>query len=123
MRSRRYEVFFYAHAVCAVGFFSLLLIHGLHYSKPHTYKFVAGPLLVYVLDRGARLAQEKRCSLVVSTNAGAVKGDAMLCLRLPRTFHYVAGQYAEIRVPSLSRLEWHPFTIASAPTSQRWSFT
>jgi len=122
MRTRRYEVFFYSHAVCAVGFFSLLLIHGLHHSKPHTYKFVVGPLLIYVLDRAARLAQEKRCSLVVSTNAGAVKGDSMLCLRLPRTFHYVAGQYAEIRVPSLSTLEWHPFTIASAPHESEMVF-
>ena len=32
-----------------------------------------------------------------------------------RLFDYTPGQYASIRVGELSRIEWHPFTISSAP--------
>ena len=51
-----------------------------------------------------------------------VNGVVELRLTLPRRrlagfggFDYKAGQYASLRVPEISRLEWHPFTISSAP--------
>ena len=51
-----------------------------------------------------------------------VNGVVELRLTLPRRrlagfggFDYRAGQYASLRVPEISRLEWHPFTISSAP--------
>lgn len=39
----------------------------------------------------------------------------MVCLRVPRTFSYRAGQYCDIKVPLVSNVQWHPFTIASSP--------
>ncbi|EEY67296.1 ferric reductase, putative [Phytophthora infestans T30-4] len=30
-------------------------------------------------------------------------------------FEYEAGQYAFLCIPSISSLEWHPFTISSSP--------
>eukprot|EP00168_Porphyra_purpurea_P000134 TRINITY_DN10176_c0_g1_i1.p2 TRINITY_DN10176_c0_g1~~TRINITY_DN10176_c0_g1_i1.p2 ORF type:complete len:155 (+),score=30.32 TRINITY_DN10176_c0_g1_i1:104-568(+) len=53
---------------------------------------------------------------------GAAGGDCILCLRFPRAFDYVAGQYAELCVPAISRIEWHPFTIASAPHESEMVF-
>jgi len=37
-------------------------------------------------------------------------------------FKYRAGQYAFINIPALSALEWHPFTISSAPGENIISF-
>lgn len=31
------------------------------------------------------------------------------------SFNYAPGQYAQLRIRQLSRIEWHPFTISSAP--------
>jgi len=114
-RSKRYELFWYSHAVCATLGFILLLIHGLHYGVYRTYRWVAGPMAVYIIDRLMRRAQQKEVRMSVSRDVGALKGDAMLCLRLPRTFTYEPGQYAEVKVPAISSIQWHPFTIASAP--------
>ena len=52
----------------------------------------------------------------MGTMSEELNGVVELRLSLPRWgFKYQAGQYAQLRVPSLSRLEWHPFTISSAP--------
>ena len=37
-------------------------------------------------------------------------------------FLYHAASYAFVNVPEISLLEWHPFTIASAPTDDDISF-
>ena len=34
-------------------------------------------------------------------------------------FKYSAGQYLYLNVPAISSLEWHPFTISSAPSDGR----
>jgi respiratory burst oxidase len=38
-----------------------------------------------------------------------------LVLRRPREFEYRAGQYAFIRIPSISNFQYHPFTLTSSP--------
>ena len=35
---------------------------------------------------------------------------------------YYAGQYAFVNFPTVSALEWHPFTISSAPSGQHVTF-
>ncbi|KAK1862535.1 hypothetical protein I4F81_005103 [Pyropia yezoensis] len=58
VRARHFEVFYWAHAGGGVAFFVLLVLHGMHYGKPHT----------------------------------------------------------------VNRIEWHPFTIASAPHESEMVF-
>ncbi|POM64231.1 Ferric reductase, partial [Phytophthora palmivora] len=38
------------------------------------------------------------------------------------TFEYEAGQYAFLCIPSISSLEWHPFTISSSPNEAMVTF-
>lgn len=114
-RSKRYELFWYSHAICASLGFVLLMIHGLHYGVYWTYRWAAGPMAVYIIDRLMRRVEQKEVRMEVSRDVGAIKGNSMLCLRLPRSFTYEPGQYAEVKVPAISSVQWHPFTIASAP--------
>ncbi len=37
-----------------------------------------------------------------------------LVVRAPDSFRFHCGEYAYIKLPGLSRLEWHPFTISSS---------
>merc|ERR1712232_194946 len=40
-------------------------------------------------------------------------------LKFAKPFHYKAGQYVKLTCPALSEYEEHPFTISSAPESDR----
>ena len=38
-----------------------------------------------------------------------------LVIKRPPNFHFNAGDWIFINIPRISRSEWHPFTISSAP--------
>lgn len=38
-----------------------------------------------------------------------------LALTRPRRFNYQAGDYVFLKIPSIAKTEWHPFTISSSP--------
>ena len=49
--------------------------------------------------------------------------DGVTILRLPsECLHHFASQYAFVNVPAVSELEWHPFSISSAPSASEVSF-
>jgi len=45
-----------------------------------------------------------------------------LKIKKPRFFNYKAGQTVFLKIPHLSWLEWHPFSIASAPADEHVEF-
>jgi len=45
-----------------------------------------------------------------------------LHVQKPDKLRYLAGQYCFINVPSISRFEWHPFTLTSAPNESELKF-
>lgn len=110
-----YELFFRTHISGSIVMYGLLIAHGMHRGSPNTWKYIIGPVILYVLDVASRIAREKRSYLLLTKHSAACQGLNIVKIRLPRVFHYEAGQYAEIKVPQLSRFQWHPFTIASAP--------
>lgn len=110
-----YEVFFRIHVGGSILAFITIIIHGLHLGTPNTWKWVLGPIIIYVLDIVVRTFREKRSYLLLSKHSAAFQGRDIVKIRLPRVFHFQAGQYAELKIPQLSAFQWHPFTIASAP--------
>nr|QKI80122.1 NAD(P)H oxidase 2 [Asparagopsis taxiformis] len=110
-----FEVFFRVHVGGGIISFITVLIHGQHRGEAQTWKWLIGAIIIYVLDLGFRAFREKRSYLLVSKHSAAFQGSGIIKIRLPRVFHFQAGQYAELKVPILSRFQWHPFTIASAP--------
>lgn len=110
-----YEAFHRIHVGGSVLAFVTIIIHGLHRGTPSTWKWVLAPVIIYVLDLGIRSFRERKSYLLVSKHSAVFQGPDILKIKLPRVFHFIAGQYAELKVPELSRLQWHPFTIASAP--------
>uniref|UniRef100_A0A7S0XKJ8 FAD-binding FR-type domain-containing protein n=2 Tax=Erythrolobus madagascarensis TaxID=708628 RepID=A0A7S0XKJ8_9RHOD len=100
--------------------FPLLIIHGTMRGHPMTVWFICGPLAIYMLDVFLRrIVFKTKRSAIKSAQAFDDNGEKVTKLvlqREPGVFEFKPGQYAEIRIPEISRFEWHPFTIASPPS-------
>jgi hypothetical protein len=114
-RDANFERFMYTHLAGASLFVTLLVFHGVYLGRMYTFKWIAGPLALYAGDRVHRKLVEKEGTVFIRVRARARQGADIVKLELPRVFRFKAGQYAELKIPSISQFQWHPFTIASAP--------
>ncbi|RLB56393.1 MAG: hypothetical protein DRJ42_03515 [Deltaproteobacteria bacterium] len=105
-RSHHFELFHAVHRLWPL-WFVFILLHG-----PVTWIWVAAPLTGYVIDKFfARRMHESRA---VSLDALPARVTRVV-LERPRGFEFEAGDYVFLRIPEVAELEWHPFTISSAP--------
>jgi NAD(P)H-flavin reductase len=116
VRRSNYEIFYYTHHF-AIFFFLASLLHA----WTHWY-FVAPGLIMWLVDRALRLyrtatnaATAKLVSVEHASGVTRITFDAS-------TFQHYAGQYMFLNVPSISSLQWHPFTISSASFSNLRTF-
>lgn len=113
-----FRLFKIAHVIGIVAAFPLLLIHGTRRGSPILLYVILGPLGLYVGDCIVR-----RCVFVSwkakitdwKTHEDQGEKVTKLIIHSPQ-FVYTPGQYAELKIPQISAYEWHPFTIAGAPT-------
>jgi hypothetical protein len=107
-RSGRFELFYLSHALYFV-WFAAMLVHA-----PHFWIWAGVPLAAYALEWV--LQRTKKRHLSVITKARVLPGGVTeLQLRRPEGFVYQPGDYLYLKVPAVSRFEWHPFTISSNP--------
>lgn len=122
IRRKSFESFYWVHHIGFFCFFIIIILHGTHNGVMKTWMYVSVPLAIYVVDRALRLATEQGSQLTITRESAIIRGPDMICLRIPRVFAYLAGQYCDIKVPQVSNLEWHPFTIASSPHESEMLF-
>ncbi|GAB5572004.1 NADPH oxidase 4 isoform X5 [Prionailurus iriomotensis] len=87
--------------------------------EPSAWKWVLGPVVLYTCERIIRFwrfRQEVVITKVVSHPSGVLE----LHMK-KRNFKMAPGQYVLIQCPSISWLEWHPFTLTSAPQENFFS--
>lgn len=121
IRKNHFRLFYAVHVIGALLFFALLVMHGMFRQRPETYKWVLPPLVLYTLDRFVRKSKISASEVELTAENSVLKDGDILELRVPKSFDYQAGQYAEVQVPWINR-EWHPFTIASAPHDDTMCF-
>jgi len=134
IRTQCFEVFWYTHHLAfffmlglythAVGCFVRdspdpdLVSYFPFYSTKHclgylSWRFTIWPGIIYFGERvyrEIRARRSTRLSKVLVHPSGAME------LRIIKpSFKYTAGQWLFVQVPELSGLQWHPFTITSAP--------
>nr|XP_023420278.1 NADPH oxidase 3 [Cavia porcellus] len=87
--------------------------------EPSTWKWLLGPVFMYACERIIRFwrfQQEVVITKVVS------HPSAVLELQMKkRDFKMAPGQYLFLQCPAISPLEWHPFTLTSAPQEDFFS--
>ncbi len=107
-RTHRFELFYFTHLLY-LAWFALAIAHA-----PSILPWVAAPLAGFLIERAMR--SRRRGQPVLAVGAHALRsGVTRLDLARPRGFTFRAGDYVFLRVPSVARHEWHPFTISSAP--------
>eukprot|EP01126_Amoeba_proteus_P042242 TRINITY_DN4586_c0_g1_i12.p1 TRINITY_DN4586_c0_g1~~TRINITY_DN4586_c0_g1_i12.p1 ORF type:complete len:436 (-),score=34.88 TRINITY_DN4586_c0_g1_i12:552-1859(-) len=127
VKRQKFEYFWFSHHVFIV-FFSCLMIHGmLELVEPQVaYLWVAPFFGFYALERLRRLILlicfhpvKSLClhdNEVISITLS--KSKQFLGTTLPDCWSYKTGQWAWICIPSISCLEWHPFTLTSCPEEE-----
>ena len=129
----KYEIFYYSHVCVAFVMVSLAFASRFDVFFPTMpcYLLYFCDLLYTTLfdvycvrpEVGALLFNEPRSIKLRLSNRDAVRSMCgCLCLPTcrnrccPQRFRYKAGQTLFIKVRGISRVEWHPFSIASIPT-------
>jgi NADPH oxidase len=78
-----------------------------------SWRFIIWPGIIYF---GERVYREYRGRRATRLSKVLVHPSGAMELRIVKpSFKYTAGQWLFIQVPEVSRWQWHPFTITSAP--------
>ncbi|KAJ3588426.1 hypothetical protein NHX12_012019 [Muraenolepis orangiensis] len=86
---------------------------------PQTWMWVIGPMFLYLCERILRFV---RYMQAVRYRKIVIRPSKVLELQLVKNgFKMEVGQYVFLNCPSISHLEWHPFTMTSAPEEDFFS--
>ncbi|VEU36433.1 unnamed protein product [Pseudo-nitzschia multistriata] len=110
--------FWFFHTGGVALAYPLLIIHGTYKGSPLFLYCAFIPLVIYLLDVILRRSKITKAEVLLwKTHSDKGHNLTELVLKCPQNFVYTPGQYVELKFPTLSNHEWHPFTIASAPNS------
>ncbi|DAZ99889.1 TPA: hypothetical protein N0F65_008632 [Lagenidium giganteum] len=118
VRRRFYEVFYYAHHL----FIPAVIFIALHYSGDIWWIFA--PFMVYVISRCMSIFNAWTPVTVrqfTALNNNIIK--IVVNRSTLRDGHFRVGQFVYLNVPSISKLQWHAFTIASSPRTNASTLT
>ncbi|GAA6092617.1 cytochrome b-245 heavy chain [Tachysurus ichikawai] len=88
-------------------------------NKPGTWQWVLGPMILYVFEMIVRFYRSKQKVVITKV---VMHPSKTLELQLKKKgFKMEVGQYIFMKCPSISHLEWHPFTLTSAPEEDHFS--
>ncbi|ESQ37429.1 hypothetical protein EUTSA_v10003051mg [Eutrema salsugineum] len=115
-----FNSFWYAHHLLVIAY-ALLIIHGyiLIIKKPWyqktTWMYVAVPMALYASERLFSRVQEHNHRVHI-IKAIVYSGNVLaLYMTKPQGFKYKSGMYMFVKCPDISKFEWHPFSVTSAP--------
>ncbi|XP_058880726.1 NADPH oxidase 3-like [Acipenser ruthenus] len=88
-------------------------------SSPSTWKWVIGPLFLYLCERIIRFYRFLQA--VIITKVVTHPSNVLELQMTKQGFKMEPGQYIFLQCPNISQLEWHPFTLTSAPEDDHFS--
>ncbi|XP_057252643.1 NADPH oxidase 1 isoform X1 [Pezoporus wallicus] len=84
-----------------------------------SWKWVLAPVLLYIFERILRVWRARQ--KVVVTKVVMHPARVLELQMQKKGFRMEVGQYIFVNCPSISLLEWHPFTLTSAPEEDFFS--
>eukprot|EP00193_Tetraselmis_chui_P020864 CAMPEP_0177792210 /NCGR_PEP_ID=MMETSP0491_2-20121128/24403_1 /TAXON_ID=63592 /ORGANISM="Tetraselmis chuii, Strain PLY429" /LENGTH=917 /DNA_ID=CAMNT_0019314609 /DNA_START=34 /DNA_END=2788 /DNA_ORIENTATION=+ len=100
-----------------VVFYLCFIFHA--FPKPYGYGdmwcWLAIPMGIYLTEKVMKCCKRRRQDVEI-VDAVLMPGDTVyLQISKPSGFKYLSGQYVFLCLPELAWMEWHPFTLTSAP--------
>nr|XP_027788606.1 NADPH oxidase 1 isoform X1 [Marmota flaviventris] len=86
---------------------------------PESWKWTLAPVVLYIFERFLRFYRSQQ--KVVITKVVMHPSKVLELQMKKRGFSMEVGQYIFVNCPSISFLEWHPFTLTSAPEEDFFS--
>jgi len=77
--------------------------------------FTGGGMILWFIDRLIRFYKSAKVFTASSIRVLCDGEVTEVILQPNENFAFSAGQYAFVNIPSITPLEWHPFTISSSP--------
>ncbi len=122
VKTKNFEIFWYTHHLF-VPFYLCLFFHarGCFVKSQDTgicktYNSNYGTIPFFCLYMSERLYRHYRGSLPTQLTKVIFHPGNTMELRFEKeSFKYLPGQYLFINIPSISKFQWHPFTISSTP--------
>eukprot|EP00644_Phytophthora_capsici_P009255 jgi/Phyca11/106946/e_gw1.13.519.1 len=119
VRRGKFNLFFITHMLF-IPFLVLMAFHGFAWwvAAPQAQYWILPPVVIFLIEKRYRMTQmfggqTKIAQVQLSREAVAI------FMKKPKSFNkrqrFLPGMYVFINVPSISKYEWHPFTISSAP--------
>ncbi|TMW60906.1 hypothetical protein Poli38472_000948 [Pythium oligandrum] len=117
VRRRCFKAFAAVHVVVLVPFVGILLFHGVDQwsSRLQAPYWLLPPIALYLFEHRRRLSMN--AGTVDVLGYGCTSDTISLTLAKPDRFtrRFKPGMFVYLQVPDVSRLEWHPFSVTSAP--------
>eukprot|EP00004_Rigifila_ramosa_P026743 TRINITY_DN845_c0_g1_i3.p1 TRINITY_DN845_c0_g1~~TRINITY_DN845_c0_g1_i3.p1 ORF type:complete len:1027 (-),score=201.31 TRINITY_DN845_c0_g1_i3:76-3156(-) len=108
-RRNQYEVFLGVHFL-----FPFVIIFAILHTDT-LIPFFLPSIILYVIDRAIRTYHMMK----PVTGLKCTEVNGLTRIEMDRPFKFQAGQYVFVLVPMISKFEWHPFSIASAPEDDK----
>uniref|UniRef100_H0VSY4 NADPH oxidase 1 n=1 Tax=Cavia porcellus TaxID=10141 RepID=H0VSY4_CAVPO len=88
-------------------------------NPPESWKWIVAPVILYIFERILRLLRSQQRVMITKV---VMHPSKVLELQMTKQgFSMEVGQYIFVKCPSISLLEWHPFTLTSAPEEDFFS--
>jgi len=111
----QFEIFWYNHH-WFVLFFIMIFVHGHNGIGPNYWKYIVGPGSLYLFERMLRIYRASQKVVVLSVT---LMKPNVFSFEMAREgvfqSDYKEGQYIFLQAPTISEIQWHPFTVSSAP--------
>ncbi|KAF9590246.1 hypothetical protein IFM89_032024 [Coptis chinensis] len=110
IRRKKFEIFYYTHHLYAV----FLVFFLFHTGDRHFYMVFSGVLL-FAVDKLLRIIQSRPETCLLSARIFPCNAVELTLSKHPR-LKYTPTSVIFLRVPSISKFQWHPFSITSSST-------
>ncbi|UXI20577.1 protein ETHE1-like [Sarcoptes scabiei] len=118
-RSGNFEIFYYTHKLYVL-YIIFLFLHA-----SNTLQWLTAPLIFFLFEKISAYIRTKKYH---HGQTYAIEGTMLpsrvlrLVIRKPKFFHFVPGDFVYLNIPSITKYEWHPMTISSAPENKELTF-
>lgn len=122
VRMKCFQVFGYIHMALFPVFLIVLIVHGFAFwfrlGTPFAIIMVTPAFVMMIVQQLMRVFSGLFYNFeIIDVSVSSDCSYAMIYFDKPANYKLVHGQYVFLNVPEINPLQWHPFSVASSPSS------